>query len=270
MKTNSSYTFLLWFMAAIATFSFILLFNSELYASITQEDRLIEYLGFLLLLITGVFLVAAGVTALIEKKRKFYSCLILVIIGLLFFSASLEEISWGQRVFGFATPDYLQEINGQDELNVHNIDKKFFDRLVDRLTILFVYFSALMILLKRPTFLGIKLPDVHIIMAFAILPFYHQYNQVHLDFYHLLYVPLIYLALRSFGLSKHNEFISVMLTITVSLLLFWLHTNYNAHFPTHNNSANEIRETLFSLACAYYAYTIFDDVRWDRVLMGYY
>lgn len=270
MKTSSSYTFFLWLIAAITLFSLVFVFKKDIYASITLEDSFVEYVGFLLLLITGVFLVAAGVTALIEKKRKFYACILLIIVGLLFFSASLEEVSWGQRLFGFATPDYLRDINGQNELNVHNIDKKFFDRLVDRTTILFVLFSTLMILLKRPSVLGIKLPDAHIIMAFAILPFYHQYNQVHLDFYHLLYIPILYLAVRSFAKVNHKEFISAMLTLTVSFLLFWLHTNYNSYFPIHNNSANEVRETLFSLVCAYYAYTIYDDVRWDRILMGFY
>ena len=33
-----------------------------------------------------------------------------------------EEISWGQRIFGFSTPDSLAEINVQTEFNLHNID----------------------------------------------------------------------------------------------------------------------------------------------------
>lgn len=32
-----------------------------------------------------------------------------------------EEISWGQRLFGFPTPAQLQEINYQGEANLHNI-----------------------------------------------------------------------------------------------------------------------------------------------------
>lgn len=37
-----------------------------------------------------------------------------------------EEISWGQRIFGWAEPESLGAINHQKELNVHNI------RLVQR------------------------------------------------------------------------------------------------------------------------------------------
>jgi hypothetical protein len=34
-----------------------------------------------------------------------------------------EEISWGQRLFGFETPDVLEDINRQDEANLHNIGR---------------------------------------------------------------------------------------------------------------------------------------------------
>lgn len=33
----------------------------------------------------------------------------------------LEEISWGQRIFGFETPDFLKSRNLQGEANVHNL-----------------------------------------------------------------------------------------------------------------------------------------------------
>jgi hypothetical protein len=32
-----------------------------------------------------------------------------------------EEVSWGQRIFGWATPKELQAINKQEETNIHNI-----------------------------------------------------------------------------------------------------------------------------------------------------
>ena len=33
-----------------------------------------------------------------------------------------EEISWGQRIFGFATPEGLAAVNYQREFNFHNLD----------------------------------------------------------------------------------------------------------------------------------------------------
>ena len=35
--------------------------------------------------------------------------------------AAGEEISWGQRVLGFGTPEEVAAVNGQEELNVHDV-----------------------------------------------------------------------------------------------------------------------------------------------------
>ena len=47
----------------------------------------------------------------------------LVTVGWVIFTfvAMGEEISWGQRVFGFETPPELREANWQDEFNFHNL-----------------------------------------------------------------------------------------------------------------------------------------------------
>ncbi|MDD8046815.1 MAG: hypothetical protein PHF14_10165 [Verrucomicrobiota bacterium] len=42
-------------------------------------------------------------------------------LGLFFFVCAGEEISWGQRVFGFETPDAMLEVNEQEEFNLHNL-----------------------------------------------------------------------------------------------------------------------------------------------------
>jgi len=39
----------------------------------------------------------------------------------------MEEISWGQRIFGWETPAGLGDLNSQDELNVHNIFTGYFE-----------------------------------------------------------------------------------------------------------------------------------------------
>lgn len=36
-------------------------------------------------------------------------------------SCAGEEISWGQRILGFETPDALREVNRQDEFTLHNV-----------------------------------------------------------------------------------------------------------------------------------------------------
>ena len=269
MKQNNHFSFFLWLVVAFATASCVLLFNNELYGSITKEDGLVEFLGFFFLLFAGGYLIAASFTRFIEKKRGVLGGIILLVLGLVFFLTAFEEISWGQRIFGFETPSDIVQINNQSEFNFHNIDKNFFDRLVDHLTILFVMFSTAMIFIKKPFVLGIKLPDTYITLSFALIPFYHQYSQIHIDFYYVLYIPIALLIYRSFFKFNHKMFAAGLLTILITLLIFWLHTKYNHLFPAHNNSANEIRETLFALVCAFYAFTIYDDVRKDTFAYGF-
>ena len=37
------------------------------------------------------------------------------------FVLAWEEISWGQRILGFETPDEIEQINAQQETNLHNM-----------------------------------------------------------------------------------------------------------------------------------------------------
>jgi len=51
------------------------------------------------------------------KLRYFY-----LVLAAAFFLGAMEEISWGQRLFGWGTPAALSEINFQDETTIHNVD----------------------------------------------------------------------------------------------------------------------------------------------------
>ena len=42
-------------------------------------------------------------------------------LGLFCAFVALEEISWGQRLFGYQPPDYFLEENFQQEFNLHNV-----------------------------------------------------------------------------------------------------------------------------------------------------
>lgn len=261
LNKNATLYFLLLLLISIGVFSLILVYNRNLYEAITYEDRFVEYLGFIFLLVAGFYVLRSSILGLRKNVRTQGMNSFLLIVGIVFVIAAFEEISRGQRIFGFGTPERLMEINRQQEFNFHNIDKKFFDRVLDRANILFVLFSTVMLILKKDHLLGIKLPDVHLTLAFAIIPFYHQYNEVSLDFYHILYLPIAIIAVRAAMQKKRGEVVAATITILMTFVLLWLHRKYNHHFPLHNNSANEIKETLFSLVCAYYAFVIFRDTK---------
>lgn len=48
-------------------------------------------------------------------------------LALLLFLFAMEEISWGQRIFGWETSQLMQQINEQKESNLHNLFNGYFD-----------------------------------------------------------------------------------------------------------------------------------------------
>ena len=101
---------------------------------LVMEDSLVEWGQFLLL-------IAAGLCCLIVVRgyRRYYGSPLLrisfLVLCLLSFFVAGEEISWGQRLLGFATPEGLAEVSVQDEFNVHNLE--FVHRFRHWLLILF-------------------------------------------------------------------------------------------------------------------------------------
>lgn len=57
-----------------------------------------------------------------SKQRQRLAMILAVAIVLLLGLMIGEELSWGQRIFGWGTPSFLAEINSQSEINLHNIN----------------------------------------------------------------------------------------------------------------------------------------------------
>lgn len=162
----------------ILLFTVLLILNPEAYDSLSREDLLIENLTSVFLAVAGFFFFRSSFFSIKNStfEYRWWRTGLLMFAGLLFLVAAAEEISWGQRIFNFETPEQLLPLNDQNEFNFHNIDKKFFDRAVDRVTIAFVFAGTVLVFMRKRSILGIKTPDILVISAFAIIPFYHQYN----------------------------------------------------------------------------------------------
>lgn len=102
---------------------FVLLAGATVVDSLIREDGLIENVGTLGFLVASICFFIAFWRARQSPER--YSLLkqlaFLGLAGLFFFIVG-EEISWGQRIFDFATPEGLKEVNTQDEFNFHNLE----------------------------------------------------------------------------------------------------------------------------------------------------
>jgi len=101
-------------------------FSNDLLLELTKEDGIYENAGAILFLFTTVAFVVLATRPkfYINYKRteKFAQRKYFWLLALVFFLAFGEEISWGQRIFDFATPEALKEINIQDEFNLHNLE----------------------------------------------------------------------------------------------------------------------------------------------------
>lgn len=97
-----------------ATFPF-----RELYLWLLDEDSLVEWLQFLCLLAASIFLPL--ITLYLIRAKRWGMALLYGVVTLGVWFLTGEEISWGQRIFGWATPESLNEVNRQGETTLHNI-----------------------------------------------------------------------------------------------------------------------------------------------------
>jgi len=90
------------------------------------EDGIFESLTAIAFFSSSFFILKS--ILLLRKKSTIWNkneykiiFIALVSIGIIFLFIALEEISWGQRIFGLETPSRLSQLNLQNELNIHNI-----------------------------------------------------------------------------------------------------------------------------------------------------
>jgi hypothetical protein len=91
----------------------------EVFRFVTAEDSLLEWPQFLCVLGASMIFGWLGMQFVRQGQRWIGLLYLLLALGAFFVAG--EEISWGQRVFGFGTPETLDAINHQGEANVHNI-----------------------------------------------------------------------------------------------------------------------------------------------------
>lgn len=97
----------------ISSYSIYFLFDKEFISNLVVEDGFFEYLTAIFFFISSILFFLAY----LSKKNNF-----LLLISIAMFIGAGEEISWGQRIIGFSTPEGIAEINVQDEFNFHNIN----------------------------------------------------------------------------------------------------------------------------------------------------
>jgi hypothetical protein len=91
----------------------------ETVKSMFKEDHLFENLTFALLFVSSVVFFRSFL--LIKNQFSIYPKIFIILLALFCFAVAMEEISWGQRVLGWRTPEGWTELNFQNETNIHNL-----------------------------------------------------------------------------------------------------------------------------------------------------
>ncbi len=96
----------------------------DYYYHINKEDKLVEWLTFISLILAGLLSIWKAYTS-----HKFGSSYVwfFLIFGVACIILGFEEISWGQRVFQIESTEFFLENSDQKEINVHNVINLWFN-----------------------------------------------------------------------------------------------------------------------------------------------
>lgn len=102
-------------------FIFFSVYDTAVYFYFIYEDGIVEYLSAIYWFLGAVVLFSSILKLLKEGIKNNYELFFCILLMIFFIVCGGEEISWGQRIFGLKTPELLDEINLQHEINFHNI-----------------------------------------------------------------------------------------------------------------------------------------------------
>ena len=119
-KNRGFYLYSIFAVIACTVLSLYYFIDEEFFSWFAEEDHFSENMSALFLLVTGVILIVNSFYK-IKKGRRFRQEVLFILFGLMFVFAFGEEISWGQRIFDLATPEFFLKYNAQQELSFHNL-----------------------------------------------------------------------------------------------------------------------------------------------------
>ena len=230
-------------------------FDADAYYVLTREDSLFENIAAFLFFLTALLLLAIVAGGRGVPGRWLY------ILGVLaFVFATGEEISWGQRIFGFETPNYLREINLQNEVNLHNIEWAqvliYGSHRAGGMLLCLVASAAYFA--RKSSFFGVPFPSILTMFCFLVWYAYRPRDLVG-NFplsivlgQHLLL--LLFVTYACFSRERRLFTLSALFLAAIVLEQFILQTFVEGPtlYPVWEGG-----EYLFSIACVVYAGELF-------------
>ena len=222
---------------------------------LTGEDGLIENLTAVFAFLASILLFVTG-----RMERKALPRWIYIMGGIVALFVAGEEISWGQRILGYPTPDWMIERNRQGEFNLHNLHV-----LKEPMRACFLYgvqFLCMMACIAfftgRERILRIPVPSILLTLGLLVTRAYSQ-DSHHLNF------SILSLPFLSLGSSVLICFVIIftllcrqyeLVIFSAAAIFFSLAlsvVNYFEVFLISHNFPNEISEYLITLGVFLYS-----------------
>ena len=228
-------------------FSSLFVADPWTFRALTREDSWVENLTVVWFVLAGLLLF---VTALVE--RSFFRRCVYILGGVAMVFAAGEEISWGQRIFGFATPDFLMHLNYQKEFNAHNISYRMFDfnHLYRNGTLILCMVTSAAFFCRKDRLFGIPLPSILLMLGFLIMLSFQSgagFNEF-LGFM-VFKEKMLLLLFLLFTLFSGQVKLVIAAAATLALVSALYYVNYQAKL----GSLREVCEYLFGLGCLFYS-----------------
>ena len=238
-------------------FGYIAVAHQPTYDFLTQREGVIDTLTFPVFLLAGIAVVAAALT----ERRLLPRCgYILGGIALLFFAG--EESSWGQHIIGFETPDFIVDLNYQEEFNIHNLNtlRDVITQTNQNVALFMLCLVACAAFFARKNrILGIPSPSILLTLALLITMSYFYRSPIlnfdGLDLYRALFLLLLMAVLLSMNVKL---FIAAATSFSICLCADYIASHHWYHHG-FASSHRELAEYLFSVCCFFYAlYALLD------------
>ena len=264
-------------------FHSLLVADPKTFYLLNREDNWTENLTAVWFLLAGFLLFAA---ALVE--RSFFRRCVYVLGGMAMMFVAGEEISWGQRIFGFATPDFLMRLNESKEFNVHNIANDLFYLIHMNGTLVLCMITGAAFFCRKDRLFGIPLPSIPLMLGFLIMISYASganftdyFGNSFRENLRLIRISLGFIIIEEKGLlilflifalfSGHVKLV-IASAATLALVLVLAYLNYHSmavkvYIENLYGIENlydlrvrwglfEVREYLFGICCLFYCLEI--------------
>ncbi len=258
LEKKLSLSIIILYCAVCGFFITLILIDYDYQESIVKEDGYMEWMEVIFYGVASALFLYLCLKLVPKSDFPRLGKIFYIGFFLLFFIIMMEEISWGQRIFNFETPEDLREVNYQDETTIHNIGGEFEFYLYIGLGIFLFTITLLFPILNLTinrfrgfiTFNAVPVVQKNLINGFALSSlFYYQEHAISNSIFFgiCIHIPLVLtLILRK---NEKMKFLDFPLLTSLIIFLMGLIIIYITFLPkNHEWMLYEIREFLYGLS----------------------